>query len=1128
MAKVKNTSYINIIRRTTNLQGAVTIEPLGNALFNGYVYNLGLTVGLNGSPSILTLNLTLNKTLKQTKIRDEIIKERREAAESGGSFGERLLRVDNDFNIQENNMGVKASYTIQIINQDSQPVYRLDNFRIVNCSISKKDNQKILTLTFHDNSLVLDKIYVGLLGQHIALDARSEKTAVIDKIVMHCPSVNYSVAKMTTQTNFKQQMHVAEQQLSKKISIPSTAVLGSDDSNGPNKKNYITIKGKIRKTIHEGYGAVILLGEEEFKDAPCAASEVTYTFETLIAAMKDLGIEIKNDSLKDKSKGKIKKNFSGTLKNVLNQWCDEYSYSYAVDISNTFDPKTLKSKIFITGNDLSTDVSAVTVLRIKLLIEKLETDDSDTQKNTFVIQSQEFDYNLSQKKLKLYSSFYHKEARDKTHSFEENLGDLPFYSMNLRRLFPNWFSTSLKTKDFCGAQRSFDQVLTSAVLGKFSSSLRNIYNYSIGAFKALGFTYVSKEAISSRIPIANNKDLMLEQAIRAVTEISASNLFDDLGVPLYEYHFGFYNAKAVSQIRKIEDYIADFIGKHYWTDFVIAPEGSSANENVFNEFSITSSPSTQKVYFDQVHNLPIIKQAQFMTQQLTALYQGQANYSKAYEEVDALAQQAKIACELANPDYIIRLKSNEINKKLAFYTERTNAAYGVFQEMIRELEVLEYSVGNTNDLFEIPLSNIFSPTFKELSPSTIGLLQAVLPINIAKMTLGDLKFGLLTSIKPNKQIFTFQALGSSKAYAVYMDGSLMSNYKSLEADAVFVNPIEFQNQIRDYCEAISEINIKNLTIIKSRIKNNCSKTILYQVCILPPEVDRIAVDDQAKIQSAIGPSPHACRRIKITRGMPWPALMKSQITKLMSSEKNKGRLVEDDTFGLDNINIHSVRLGKSSYWTLLYKYNTVWETITLPAQGAYPLKLVSKTNIETFVPFQQFVKGGLEDSDDIKSILENDGFSVDLSLNNITPNVRELFGDQSTPRLISDTVSDAVEVDPIVMNYQGYNGDNPNYEFNTFSEFHNSLKKYYNSEAVSVRGSAVSYSADLFCSSISSGLQDILSVNNGLVGLNISLGEGGLNVRCEFNSRPVREVSMETLLYKSKPNIKFQNMNSST
>ena len=64
MAQVKNNSSINITR--TQFSSGQTVN-LGNKLFNGYVYALSLDVGFDGNPSTLTLNLALNKTLKEAK-----------------------------------------------------------------------------------------------------------------------------------------------------------------------------------------------------------------------------------------------------------------------------------------------------------------------------------------------------------------------------------------------------------------------------------------------------------------------------------------------------------------------------------------------------------------------------------------------------------------------------------------------------------------------------------------------------------------------------------------------------------------------------------------------------------------------------------------------------------------------------------------------------------------------------------------------------------------------------------------------------------------------------------------------------------------------------------------------------
>ena len=54
--------------------------------------------------------------------------------------------------------------------------------------------------------------------------------------------------------------------------------------------------------------------------------------------------------------------------------------------------------------------------------------------------SEEFNYDLSKKNLKLYSSFYYKDAKDKSLSFENNLGDRDLYAINLQTSFPQLFA----------------------------------------------------------------------------------------------------------------------------------------------------------------------------------------------------------------------------------------------------------------------------------------------------------------------------------------------------------------------------------------------------------------------------------------------------------------------------------------------------------------------------------------------------------------------------------------------------------------------------------------------------------------------------------------------------------------
>ena len=282
MAQVKNSSGINISRTQYLANGQTSTTNLKNTIFNGYVYNMSLEVGFNGEPSALTLNLALDRTLKNVKSNSTIIQNRKrdiqilnqltssskQDKEDKGISSASLL-VDDDFQIDETYIGINTSYNISIIDDSGGVSYQLKDFRIASYSISKKDDQKILTLVMRDLSFVLSKIYVAVLGQQVAIDDRSSLPAIIENLKINCPAIN-QFGGGTVKLNFEQNLHFAESKLAnayKNIVSNALDVL-YDETKNSNKFNYVIIKGK-QKTIENGYGAVIILGEEDFKDGPC-------------------------------------------------------------------------------------------------------------------------------------------------------------------------------------------------------------------------------------------------------------------------------------------------------------------------------------------------------------------------------------------------------------------------------------------------------------------------------------------------------------------------------------------------------------------------------------------------------------------------------------------------------------------------------------------------------------------------------------------------------------------------------------------------------------------------------------------------------------------------------------------
>lgn len=1122
MGSVKNNSTISITRTLFSSTGVASFQNLGSKLFNGYVYNFSLDVGANGDPTTLVLNLALDKTLKFTKPSKTIQEQRKEAIQDIGSLNSigvgvgnigtgpfQSQKIDPDFNIDEKYLGVESAYNISIIDEVGNASYQLKNFRIVSYSINKKDDQKILSLVLKDISFVLSKIYVSVLGQELALDSRSEVDAVIDQIKINCPPVGAQANRTVIAKNFTQTLHFAGQKLANTLKQNYGSVLDISSDESSSKKNYIVIKSANKnKSIANGYGAVIILGEEEFRDGPCDASEIYYSFDTLLAAMEKLGISTippeyisKPNStayrtLKDKSLGtdgvaRIKRNYRGNLKDVLNQWCEEYGFSYFVAFSS--ENTSSSQSILIKGIDLSSPTSKESVMETKNQIEKLE---AEVNQEDFVIKSQEFGYDLSQKLLRLYSSYYFKESKEKGFNYENFLATTQFKPILLNEVYPALFGNGSTTKDFSGSNRSYEQVLISAILGKFAPKLRQIYNVSIGAFSALGFVSLGK------INAIDNPRLIFQEAVTKALDIQADVLYDSVSSQIaYDMRFGFFNDNLASQVEKIENFIADFVGAYYWTDPITISEGTIANQSFSASFEVETSPPTQKIFADQLYKLEPFRELNLLVNEMQSVFKGTSDYYQAFKAFANLQIAATDACENASREYLKMLKQNDIEKTIRFYYKRP-AAYGVLQDFLTDIQTLKYYIAPSSEAYDIDLSEIYAPIFKELSPVSIGVLQSALPLDIASIPIGHYKFGILLNFKKN--IFSFTGLTAEST----------------------TNPIEYQNYIRERCEIMQKAY---QTQGQQNIVNNkrsCNKTILYTTCVQSAEQGTALLNISDQLKAASGPDPLLCSRFSIVREAPPAAVVQANINKTLIS--SSGFMSLNPT-PLQSVILNGLRFKNLSYLQVLEKNTKQIEAIVLPSQRAYAIRLVSKTSQEIFMPFQNYVRGGIEDKNQILNILTNDGFGVDLFLNNITPNIRELLGDQTTPTYSTDQylLNPNQESTPYIMSYKGYGESaNPMYETKTFEEFHNVLSQYYNRVNLSLRQPIVIYSAEFFCVFINEKLKNLLSVFKGLSKLNITFGSGGLVIQAEFRSSPEKLRSVESLIAKNRPNIKLINTNS--
>jgi len=1128
MAEVKNTSYVAITRKV----GRSRLENLANQLFNGYVYNMSVEVGYGGTPSVLTLNLALNKTLDKVPSNRSAIEERKkdidrvnaliESQKTGnissvGNLGNagngaylgaqhNIAKIaDEDFNIDPKYIGMSCSYDIAIHNASNTPSYEFKNFKISSFAISKRNNQKILTLTLLDNSFALDKIYVGLLGREMALDARSESQALVSNIQIACPPVGPACPGGSTVTtnNLQQTLHFSNlkflQEYTKNAGIGSNKDFQSlnftaGDQGTADKENYVIVKSASEnKSIHEGYGAVIVLGEEEFKDAPCSGAEVTYTFGTLLKAIQALGIVLGDTGdadaiLKDKSNGKIRRGYTGTLRSVLSAWAEDFAFTYSLDFN--------ESKLTLKGIDLSSSFTKENLLQTKLNLESAE---SESSQNSFVIRSQDLSYDLSRQQLKLYSSYYYKEAKDASIEHEEDKGQVLLENIKLFEQFPAMFGNGRTTRDFSGSFRDYRRVVISSILGAYSPDLRDIFNYSIGAYQALGFIPYNAQN-PQPIPLSNYA--VFDEAVEQVAQISAENFQE------YDFNFGFYNPNLKQAVVEMEQFIYNFIGRYYWAPQNLK-DGEFGNQDFYTKYEVNTNAPVEKVPVGELYSLPVFREARYLLDKIRTTYTfGDSNaYFDAFKDFAEAALSTADQCQKAQEQFKkLASASGSFNESYWFH-ERTDAAYAGFQELIDDLTRLKISgfAGTTANPALVDLATIYSPKFQLLTPVSLAALQAVLPINLQNVQFGSFQFGMLFGVKSSQQIFRFRGFFNSG------------------------NPTELQNRIYRRCSEILKYSSSGRESVVLRSLRSCSKTLLYETCVRPCEdANELKGLDDA-LAFASGPNPSDCGRLLIIRDNSriQDNFIQSVLFVGQASENYNLDLIAPTLTNNDVVQVQAVRLnqGRATAYSR-FKNTSFFESVVTPAEGPFSIRIYAKTTYKYFKPFQNYVKGGLESIEDLHSIINNKNFSLKLDVNNITPNLRELFSDDTNPEFISSSVGIRTPSNsPQYIQYQGYTEDNPAYAFTTFNQYHNGLKEVFDASNSSMAEPNLKFSADIFCSEITSTLRDSLSIDNGLTSLNINISSEGLTIGCSFESSPAQMENLDALLIRNRPNIKLVNTN---
>lgn len=164
-------------------------------------------------------------------------------------------------------------------------------------------NEEVITCTFIDNSVILDRYFVGLSNRHYRV-SESNQNFDISVTCANCDNT---------------------------ISVQNGSVSRSVVANSPN----LLINN------------LIVVGEEEFIDQACDIPDVKYSFSDLLAAMS----KIPNFSFTNFSdiNPAYKTSYTGTLREVLSNWCSDFGFTFYWDsLNNTLVCLDLRNPIDLT------------------------------------------------------------------------------------------------------------------------------------------------------------------------------------------------------------------------------------------------------------------------------------------------------------------------------------------------------------------------------------------------------------------------------------------------------------------------------------------------------------------------------------------------------------------------------------------------------------------------------------------------------------------------------------------------------------------------------------------------------------------------------------------------------------
>lgn len=524
--------------------------------FGGWIYNATCEIGFSNQPTEIKISIVLEVIDKEQKyaffnIRDADLK-----CDAGGGGDENLY--DINFN------GVQFT-----------------DFILHDYSIAIEANTKILTVIFKDYSIILDKIYIGLLkrqGNQYVYRARS-----LLEFPVICPDCMLAGDSL-------RQPAWAERDLA------YGSYVGINERTYDNFKD-LGVEGNIFAQWEELFkeseriiskrpkfdlnGGYLILGTEEATEERCGnLAPMSYNFNQLLASLRMRGMQFEG-AFPHASKDAdyfYHQNYIGSLREVLQQWCSDLGYDFYCT-GRTFIGINLNKAI---------DIQKV----VDMVDPSTEMGAEFSANNNTAILSYNAHTSLSNTFKQAVITANNRARNTKTHtkSPKRYVGILPLHPIDLNRrnnapvirydAFGNWFYDIAWANNFETTStdrlkvlpeldgRTFGEIDTAIALGRHDSALRDIFCQDRALFGESAAIRESNFRALGMVPLVELTDALAPEAkAMCIGKLMGGGGTDEinsicLDKRFYRVFLGYYYPRAKADIVAWEQTAAEGMYKY--------------------------------------------------------------------------------------------------------------------------------------------------------------------------------------------------------------------------------------------------------------------------------------------------------------------------------------------------------------------------------------------------------------------------------------------------------------------------------------------------------------------------------------------------------------------------------------